>query len=79
MITSTVITNTDLIAEDLQIGDKLYDRLLSGTHGQRVEVEWIGKHKLRGRIYVAGVEEQSRHPVQLAYDNGSKVKVWRDG
>lgn len=73
----SIETNTDLSAEELRVGDKLYDRLMSGAHGQRVEVEWIGRHKSRGRVYVAGIEERSRNPVTLAYDNGAKVKVYR--
>lgn len=70
-------TNTEIVAQELQIGDLLYDRLLSGTHGQRVKIEWLGKHRSRGRVYVAGVEENSGNPVQLAYDNSSDVKVFR--
>ena len=70
-------TNTEIKAETLQVGDLLYDRLLGGTHGSRVKVEWLGNHNRRRRTYVAGVEERSGDPVQLAYDNGAEVKVWR--
>lgn len=70
-------TNTEIVAQKLQVGDLLFDRLLSGTHSQRVEVQWIGKYRSRGRVYVAGVEELSRNPVQLAYDNDADVRVFR--
>jgi hypothetical protein len=70
-------TNTEIVAQDLQVGDLLYDRLLSGTHGSRVNVQWVRAHSRRQRTYVAGVEENSGDPVQLAYDNIAKVKVFR--
>lgn len=70
-------TNLEVKASELQVGDKLFDRLLAGTHGQRVEVQWVGHHERRGRTYVAGVEETSRNPVQLAYDDVAEVKIFR--
>lgn len=69
--------NDEVLAEDLKLDDFLYDPMLAGTHGQRIVVQWLGQHKGRGRTYVAGVEELSRHPVQLAYDNEAKVKIYR--
>ena len=69
--------NDEIQAIDLTVGDYLYDPAKSGTHGQRVIVQWTGLHRSRQRTYVAGLEETSRNPVQLAYDNHEKVKVYR--
>lgn len=73
----TTETNVETDAIDLQVGDKLFDPVKSGTHQSRVEVQWLGHHRGRRRTYVAGVEETSGNPVQLAYDNVEKVKVYR--
>lgn len=70
-------TNTELAAEELKVGDLLYDPAKSGTHGSRVHVEWVRSHSSRRRTYVAGFEERSKNPVQLAYDFIDKVKVFR--
>lgn len=70
-------TNVETDAIDLQIGDKLFDPAKTGTHQNRVEIQWVAQHRGRRRTYVAGIEEQSRNPVQLAYDNIDKVKVFR--
>lgn len=70
-------TGEEIPAAEIQTGYLLQDRTLAGTHGQRVEVQWVGHHNLRKRTYVAGVEELSRHPVQLAYDDAKKIQVWR--
>jgi hypothetical protein len=78
MITRTAPTNADLVAKELVVGDLLYDPVKSGTHGSRVEVQWTGHYDRRQRTYVSGIEETSGNPVQLAYDDGEKVKVWRD-
>lgn len=72
-----VETNIELEAAQLQTGDLLYDPAKAGAHGQRVHVQWIGHHGARRRTYVAGIEERSQNPVQLAYDNTDKVKVYR--
>lgn len=71
-------TNTFTAAKDLRLGDKLFTPEYSGTHGQRVEVQWIGHHARRARTYVAGLEESSRNPVTLAYDDDKEVNVWRE-
>jgi len=70
-------TNTSMTACELQAGDLLYDPVKAGTHGQRVLVQWIGRHARRKRTYVAGVEERSLDPVTLAYDDTDEVKVYR--
>lgn len=70
-------TNLRTVACDVQVGDLLYDPVKGGTHGQRIIVEWTGRHQHRKRTYVAGVEERSGNPVQLAYDNGETVQVFR--
>lgn len=70
-------TNNELNADELKVGDLLYDPAKYGTHGQRIIVQWIGFHNTRNRTYVAGLEERSLNPVQLAYDNDDQVKVFR--
>lgn len=71
-------TNTEVQAIAIKIGDLLYDPAKAGTHQSRVVVQWRGHHGIRRRSYIAGVEEVSGHPVQLAYDDGENVNVWRD-
>lgn len=73
----SVDTNTEVQAIAVKLGDLIYDPIKSGTHGQRVVVEWRGHHGVRRRSYIAGVEESSRNPVTLAYDDADKVKVFR--
>lgn len=70
-------TNAEVEAKELKIGDLLFDPAKTGTHQNRVEVQWIGRHVPRARIYVAGVEENSRNPVTLAYNAVETVKVFR--
>lgn len=70
-------TNTEVEAVDLVVGDKLFDPIKGGTHQSRIDVQWTGWHKSRQRVYVAGIEENSGHPVTLAYDKTEKVKVYR--
>ena len=71
--------NAEVAAGELAIGDYLYDPIKSGTHNQRVYVQWTGRHQARKRMYVAGIEEHSLHPVTLAYDDIEIVKIYRDG
>lgn len=71
------MAETQVPARELQVGWHLKDATLPGTHGQRIEIQWVGHHKARKRTYVAGVEELSRNPVQLAYDDDKTVKVWQ--
>lgn len=73
----TIATAEVTRADQLQVGWFLEDRTLPGTHGDRVEIQWVGHHDRRNRTYIAGVEERSRNPVQLAYDDDKSVKVWR--
>lgn len=71
-------TNLPLHATDVLVGDLLYDPAKTGTHSQRIEVQWIGHHDRRKRTYLAGLEETSRNPVTLAYDDADIVHVYRD-
>jgi hypothetical protein len=70
-------TNAEIPADELKVGDLLYDPAKYGTHGQRIEVQWTGHHSIRNRTYVAGIEELSHFPVQLAYGDEDEVKVFR--
>lgn len=74
---TVICTNVNIDAAELKVGDRLFDPAKSGTHQQRVVVQWTGHHDRRKRTYVAGVEEVSRNPVTLAYDDADKVKVFR--
>lgn len=74
---NNVELNNEIPAADLVAGDYLYDPIKYGTHGQRVIVQWTGHHDRRRRTYVAGVEETSRSPVMLAYDDTDTVRVYR--
>lgn len=77
-LTMSANTNTETEAAGLRIGDLLYDPAKSGTHGSRVDIEWMRPHLSRKRVYIAGVEERSKNPVQLAYDFTDIVKVFRE-
>lgn len=75
---NTTETNASIAASALDVGDKLFDPTKAGTHAQRVEVQWLGHHRTRQRTYIAGVEEHSRNPVQLAYNDDDVVKIFRE-
>ena len=62
-------------ADKLNVGDIIEDRSLAGIHGDKVEIQWVGHHNRRGRTYLAGVEQRSKNPVQLAYDDDKRVTV----
>ena len=65
-----------MLAREIQVGWLLKDRSLAGTHGQRIEVQWVNHYAARERTYVAGVEESSKAPVQLVFPFGKEVQVW---
>jgi hypothetical protein len=73
---NVIETNAEIPAIELAVGDLLFDPAKTGTHQQRVVVQWVGHHDRRNRTYVAGVEESSRNPVTLAYDDTDTVKVY---
>ena len=62
-------------AAQLKVGDIIEDRSLAGIHGDKVEVQWVGHHDRRKRTYLAGVEQRSKNPGQLAYDDDKQVTV----
>ena len=69
-------TEMKIPAVRLEAGMVLHDPTMLGTHGQDVKVQWVGHHDRRKRTYVAGVEERSRNPATLAYDDDKEVTVW---
>jgi hypothetical protein len=73
----TIELNEKVPAIELVVGDYLYDPMKSGTHGERIIVEWTGHHGYRKRTYVAGLEEHTRNPVTLAYDDTDPVSIYR--
>lgn len=70
----TTATDTKTPVTEIVVGDKIHDPAKTGTHGQWVEVEWVGHHRSRKRTYFAGVEELTRNPVTVAYDDTETVK-----